>query len=202
MATGYTGCIKDGSITFKQFALRCSRAFGALVTMRDDPMSDEIPDEIKPTNTYYEEKLKEQKAYLEELESMSDVEANQQARLEFDERQNYNKTRIAEIKDLEAKYKKMADEVSAWKPPTNDHLGLKSFMLEQLYTSLDFDCSPRLIDMYEEALDVQVKPGKEWKQDEIVKCMKDIAYYTEKHAKEIERCNKATNWIQALKKSL
>ena len=36
MPTGYTDKIKDG-ITFKEYAMGCARAFGALITMRDNP---------------------------------------------------------------------------------------------------------------------------------------------------------------------
>lgn len=38
MPTGYTDAIKDG-ISFNQFILSCARAFGALITMRDEPSS-------------------------------------------------------------------------------------------------------------------------------------------------------------------
>ena len=47
MPTGYTCQIETG-ITFEQFALNCSRAFGALSNMRDDPSGTPIPNKIKP----------------------------------------------------------------------------------------------------------------------------------------------------------
>ncbi len=49
MPTGYTQAIVDNpNLSFKSFVLQCSRAFGALVTMRDDDNNAPIPDEIKP----------------------------------------------------------------------------------------------------------------------------------------------------------
>lgn len=38
MPTGYTADIKDG-ITFRDFALRCARAFGATIMQRDEDIS-------------------------------------------------------------------------------------------------------------------------------------------------------------------
>lgn len=54
MPTGYTHKIKDG-MTFKEYALRCARNFGALMDMRDDPMDAPIP--IFTPSGYHEEKL-------------------------------------------------------------------------------------------------------------------------------------------------
>ena len=39
MPTGYTAIIEDDpNCTFEQYLMRCARAFGATVTMRDDPL--------------------------------------------------------------------------------------------------------------------------------------------------------------------
>lgn len=51
MPTGYTEAVQSGEVTeFRDFALRCARAMGALIMMRDDPMDAPIPDEFKPSD--------------------------------------------------------------------------------------------------------------------------------------------------------
>ena len=59
MPTGYTYPVADGTITeFSKFALNCSRAFGVLMHMRDEPIDAPIPDKIEPTS-YYKNQLDE-----------------------------------------------------------------------------------------------------------------------------------------------
>ena len=56
MPTGYTSKIGDDQ-SFKDFALRCARNFGANILMRDDPMDAEIKKyEVEP---YYMNRLTE-----------------------------------------------------------------------------------------------------------------------------------------------
>ena len=53
MPTGYTYYIENGNITTaKDFIMLCTRAFGALISMRDEPLSTPIPQEIKADTQY------------------------------------------------------------------------------------------------------------------------------------------------------
>lgn len=48
MPTGYTDKIYRGEPqTFPEFAARSARAFGALISMRDEPLGDELPKKIE-----------------------------------------------------------------------------------------------------------------------------------------------------------
>lgn len=49
MPTAYTADIAKG-ITFKQYAMNCARAFGALIDLRDKPANCEIPDVVYPSD--------------------------------------------------------------------------------------------------------------------------------------------------------
>ena len=44
MPIGYTSKLHDGDQPFNEFIMSCARAFGALVTMRDDPNDAPIPE--------------------------------------------------------------------------------------------------------------------------------------------------------------
>lgn len=53
MPTGYTYPVCEGKITeFPDFALSCARAFGALISMREEPMDAPLPDEIAASTNY------------------------------------------------------------------------------------------------------------------------------------------------------
>lgn len=71
MPTGYTASVADGTTTtLRAFALQCARAFGATVTMRDDPMSAEIPERFEPGGFY--RRLMEQATTWAELKPYAD----------------------------------------------------------------------------------------------------------------------------------
>ena len=45
MPSGYTEGVASGKVTeFKEYALLCARAFGACISLRDEPLSLEIPE--------------------------------------------------------------------------------------------------------------------------------------------------------------
>jgi hypothetical protein len=73
MPTGYTEGVSKGEITdFKVYALRCARAFGACVMLRDEPVTDEIP-EFEPSD-YHQKRLKEAQTQLAEFNAMLDAD--------------------------------------------------------------------------------------------------------------------------------
>ena len=73
MPTGYTEDIYNGKdVTFKDFALKCARAFGACVHQRDDDAND--PPKLREPNTgYYEERLKKAKAFKKPTKAEYDL---------------------------------------------------------------------------------------------------------------------------------
>jgi hypothetical protein len=49
MPTGYTDCVRSGEVTeFADFAMKCARAFGACIEMRDEPSGTPIPEAFEP----------------------------------------------------------------------------------------------------------------------------------------------------------
>jgi len=196
MPSGYTEDVADGKVTeFRDFAMNCARAFGALIHMRDDPSSAAIPDVIEPS-TYHADRLAEARDKMTALEAMTraDKEAAADAayRDEIAADARYA-TRIAEQK---SRYDAMIAKAAAWTPPTPDHAEMKNFMLQQLRDSVDFDCSNR-------TSRVPVKlTADEWYSKAAAKCSEDIARHSEEHAKEVERAASRTAWVKALRQSL
>lgn len=128
MATGFTHDVVNGNITsFKEFALKCSRAFGALITLRDDPLTSDIPDKIEPSTDYYDRGIKNSIARLKDLRQMSFDDAEYEAEKDYqdslEEWQASKKRASLERTRLNA----MLSKVNAWNPPTSDHTNMKDF---------------------------------------------------------------------------
>ena len=193
MGTGYTSKIKDG-ISFEDFALDCSKEFGYLISLRDTPNAD-VPDVIKP-GSYHREGMKQSKEEYEILLNMTDdvkkVDYIKYCKRTMD---GWEEIRNSKIISKDS-YNNMLVKVKNWQPPTNDHNGLKEFMISQIVGSIDFDC--KNIDRpMEEMLTID-----EWYDMMLEGVKDDIEYYTKKWKKEVESCEKATKWIQELKRSL
>lgn len=195
MPTGYTAPVQDGKITeFRDFALQCARAFGALVEMRDEPMDAPIPEELKPSR-YHDEAVVEAKAELAALERMSASACEALAEKHY---QRYVREAEAFVKrqaQVRQRYEAMLAKVEAWTAPTRDHEGLKKFMADQLTESIRFDCGytpekPRRLS------------GAQWRTQERARLKRDISYHTAEGKKEVQRAKERTAWVKALRESL
>lgn len=193
MPTGYTHPVGNGEITdFRTFAMRCARVMGACITMRDDPSDAEIPEKFEPS--YDDLKaLREAKAQLKELAAMTPAQITERCHQEFEERakrnQEYYQSKITE----DNRYKTMLEKVRAWKPPSEDHNGLKEFMEEQL--------SGSIIEPREPPVEVEPEPEK-WLRCKLNKVTDDSIYHENEHRKEIESTEKRNEWLRLLRESL
>lgn len=139
MATGYTHPVKDGEVTtLEEFTLQCARNFGALIMMRDEPLSAPVPDAFTVA-PWYNESIDRARRRLAELEAL-DAEGVERLAEESYQRElhAYDSARVARDVGL-ARMRAMLDRVNAWEPPTPDHDGLKAFMVDQLQTSINFE---------------------------------------------------------------
>lgn len=193
MSTVYTAEIEK-NISFNDFIMGCARAFGALITMRDDPPSAKIPDQFEPS-PYHSKRLSEARVELKKLQHMSLAEASAIAIKEFNTTVASHNITIAEENKLREKYSSMLSKVEQWTPPTQDHTELKSFMRKQIQESIEFDChsthhSPKL------------KTGAKWLKENIAKTLKDINYHETEFQKDTEIAKSRTLWIKQLRESL
>lgn len=187
----------DQKQTFSEFMLGCSRAFGALVHMRDDPSTAAIPEQLVASDYY----LKQQKVAETELQRLLKLSAEQQC---F-EGETLKRT------TLEAKYKAQeveADEASQictmiklveiWSPPTSEHFGLKTFALDQLRRSL-----PKESNWIKQSIkESEAKSEMKFFYEKIASLKQNIEYYKKEYAEEKKRIEGANNWLQALRESL
>lgn len=195
MPTGYTAAVGDGEVTeFSDFAMTCARAFGALVTMRDEPADAPVPDEF-PVDEYPMRMFIQNSERLNELRAMSLVDADVAAMVAYSEAVEEYRCHQQEQAATRARYEAMLDKVRAWRPPTPDHVEMKKFMVQQLEQSIRFDCG------YERPAPVR-QDGATWVAEQIAQAERNAERYAAEHEKAVERAEQRTAWVRALRESL
>lgn len=198
MPTGYTAAITE-TMQFREFAMKCARAFGALITMRDDPSDAPIPEEFKP-DSYHADAIAKAEADLKELREMDDATKERRARSAFEAKSKQHVESLEESRATRRRYDRMLREVRDWTPPTPDHQGLKDFMIQQLEESIRFDC-------WEEGDSEWRKPPKylgpgDWWAQQVDQANRDVAYHTREQKAEEDRAAMRTKWVKELRGSL
>lgn len=195
MPTGYTYGVQKGEITtLEDFAKTCARAF--LWHARDSEEKDlrKLVDN-EGTLEYYQKELKEAEDELSELEGLDDASwrlkwdaamAAEQARLE-----KYNVQKVAE----RLRYIEMLDKVKDWVPPSDKHTEMKSFMIDQLESSLKFDCEGA----YQA---FKPTPFQEWKKYELDGARRDVIKYHNEVQKHSSRRQEFIDWVDQLLESV
>src|SRR3990167_3890702 len=195
MPTGYTAELMENGMDFRTFTLRCARAFGACVMQRDDPMKD-APEKQKPSE-YATNALKEAEKKLKQLQA---IPAKRQQ--DYGEEQRSKavasaKQSLATTRTENARLDKMAIQVRAWHPPTDDHKGLKDFMLDQISISRHAEAwGEKYVREAEE------KTVEAYFVEAVSKAVRDVAYYKEEAQKEQGRADQRNGWIDDLYRSL
>jgi len=195
MPTGYTADLNDGKqVTFSEFAMKCARAFGAFIEMRDEPSDAPIPDEFRPSN-YHLDGIKTAEKQLAEVEKWSNARAERKAKKAFDDEVRSSWEDSKENEKAGRAYIAMLKQVGKWVPPTKDHEGLKSFMIDQLAKSVESDClhTPTMPQRFS---------GTQFRAQHIKSLHRDIAYHTKEYNAEVRRTREKNEWVRSLRHSL
>ena len=197
MPTGYTHDIENGQ-TFEDYALRCARAFGACTLQRDES-ANERP-KLREESSLYDEKLPEALAELGYLQSLDNKQKEEFGTEERDKAIADIQESLEKKSALESKYRDMLNKVSAWTPPTKDHVGLKEFMTKQIVDSINFDCDTKFY--IEELQKAITKKPADFYADAVKKAEWNCNYYEEELEKDLKRTEESNVWIMDLYKSL
>jgi hypothetical protein len=196
MPTGYTAKLLEKDLSFPEFATLCSRAFGALVELREDALDTKIPDKL-PLSTYYRDELSRAEKELKEFKEAS-VEVLRSRFLA--EKKVYLKDSISSKTKKEAenkKFEKMLEKVQKWEVPSTDHSNLKKFMIEQLEISISkLDFYEKMISSYKSVT------FSGWKKSKLEYLHREIKYCSEQWEDEQKRNKERNEWIRLLKESL
>lgn len=140
MPSGYTEGILSGTINdLNDFIWMCARGFGAFITQKDN--IDEPPILKEKPNPYYKNKIKQ---LLNEQQKYNEYTDNdwQNEYLKYIEDQLKDiDDNIKEKIESKEKYENILNQVKEWIPPNENFHKLKSFMINQIEESIDFDCN-------------------------------------------------------------
>jgi hypothetical protein len=194
MPTGYTAKLYEGKPqTVQEFILTCARAFVATIEQRDESL--DVPPRPREARTeYHDDALTKATKALDAASRWTDEEANQFARDQHTKALARWEANCSEQLARRRRYEDMLMQVDRWVPPTDEHQGLKDFMLDQLRESIKFDCS-----VYDPPA---AMTGVEYRQSSIECAERDLVYHTEQRRQEIERIDGSNLWIADLYGSL
>lgn len=195
MPTGYTCDVQNGKITdLREFAMVCARAFGATITMRDDPADAPIPETFEPDTSYYDQRIAEAQATLDELNTLTGEQREARAEAAYRAAVRSHNEAFDRRNEQRQRYEAMIAKVEAWKAPAS-HAEMKAFMLDQLRESVRFDCGYEM----EPPKDMT---GDEWWREQRDAAVRQLSYATEHRAKEISMAAERTRWVSELRASL
>ena len=182
--------------SFQGFVMKCARAFGACIDMRDEPMDVPIPDKFEPSD-YSSKRLREAELEVSRLLAMNEAE---QEIFGFERRAEAiasAERALAKDREENARLLEMEARVSEWVPPSDDHEELKSFMLQQISVSKNNDD-------YLAARIAQLKAQDpiEFFHGALSEAQRSIEYHQEQKAKDIERAIDRTLWVRLLRESI
>ena len=194
MPTGFTAPVEAGEITtLRAYALRCSRAFGQLISMREDGLDAKLPDKIEPQR-YHADRLEEARSALAKLSEMTPAEIAAANEASHQSDVNSHETRVRENAARLKRYHAMLDKIAAWEVPLA-LAELRGFMQDQINISMpqiNYDPGPRPVK----------KTDEEWMNEALTKARRDIEYHSAEWAKERERAETATIWLNTLRVAL
>jgi ATP-dependent Lon protease len=177
MPTGYTAGIIDGKIkTFSEFAKTCISAF--CIHMRDDDLDKSYKPRI--VDEYNFKNLKEAKHELEKIKTLSDSKIISDTEKELKKNKKYYEEQINKIHKNKEKLEDFLQKAYDYISPSKDHKEIKTFMIEQLQTTIDHDGDASY---YEEELNkikyqLIQKIDANKKRKELIKAVKeDIFFY-------------------------
>lgn len=199
MPTGYTSDLTLDT-SFRDFAMRCSRAMGAMILMRDDPLDAPIPDEFQPSD-YHLKAIDDARSKLAAVSEMSITDA--QADLEKHNAAMLKSRKESRDRDVKQRaiYERMIAQVETWTPPTADHVNFKTFMLDQLRESFRFDCHDDKADSYDYYKSFD-GTADQWREELRSKASRDVSYHAAEWEKEQQRTRERNEWVRNLKQSL
>lgn len=203
MPTGYTAGILDGEVKdFKQFATLCMRAFGATIHMRDENLDK--PYEPRVPSNYHQERIDEANKLLQLAQNLTDEEIVTRREEELQKSKSYHIKSIEKVHQNWERLNAILIQAENYKPPTDDHNGIKSFMIDQLKQTLELDGSDKyhrekLAEINQELNNLNPAVIR---SQMLASAEHDLQYHQEELRKEIKRCEDSNKWVEGFLASL
>ena len=186
MPTYYTEVLCKEKMSFRDFALRCARAF--CMDMRDS--TGPIPRTID-TDPDIVKSLGELRVESAQISQMTDLETRKQARLVYNDIRRSFAAARQRVAKVRARLKAMLKKVQAWRVPSSDHVDLRTFMIEQLTAAI---ASEGKFD----PPDPRLQKGWEWKKGKLQELSNRIAYYEQRQIMNLDLVVRRNKFVGAL----
>lgn len=204
MPTGYTAEILDGKInTFKDFAKKCMRAFGSTIHMRDESLDKKYTP--RKVEKYYIESVKECEEKLEELKKANDQFFINKVKDKLKSDYTYTEKRFKEITKNKVILDFILKDAKNWTPPTQDHVGIKDFMIQQLQDTIRYDGDTEYYETELKEIKIKMESPidiSKIKIEMIEDAEEDLQNAKERLDEEIKRCEEANKWVEQFLKSI
>ena len=159
-----------------------------MIDFRDEPKA-KIPQQIEPSSYHYDELAVQNKRLLQ-LISMTDAELLAEMRAKNRKDRKYHKDAITSSVSLKEKYEAMLAQVKKFRPPSKEHHELKKFMIEQIESSIEFDCDS---EYHKKKLEeIKEISAAVYRQRELKEVNWKIKHHQKELQKEIARAGKRT----------
>lgn len=199
MPSGYTEGILSGTINdLNDFIWMCARGFGAFITQKDN--IDEPPILKEKPNPYYKNKIKQ---LLNEQQKYNEYTDNdwQSTYLKYIEDQLKDiDNNIKEKIESKEKYENILNQVKEWIPPNENFHKLKSFMINQIEESIDFDCDTSF--WQERKNKISNLKLEQYKRNVLNDINESLILNKEYYDEEVQRVKERNQWKQQLIESI
>lgn len=194
MPNAFTRDIYEGkSVTFRQFALTCVRAFSVLDHMAAEPI--DAPIRLIENPSVLEQNVLKALRERTRLVNLSVPDAQVLADNEYDQAQQIYTDLITKSEAVKERLLTMLDQVRTWVPPTENHDAHKHFMIRTLTNAIDYEtnCRP--------SAPIR-QDGKSWKLKELKWVLTQITSDTLAAEEEKSRLDRNNQWITDLLEAL
>lgn len=202
-----TGFIEDGSnLSAKDYILRCSKYYGALVHMRDEPIDAPIRLQVIDLASY-DRDIEEAKKRIKYYTDMSIEEVEQQIEQDFQyalqRKENLEKEEVNS--EILKRYQAVLEQVKKWESPES-HAKFKEHAIEILNTRIEDEKQSitRQVKHIEELSKElnQMIHHEVWRNERITWAERDLKHYEERKAAATEAVERGNKWITDLLSSL
>jgi hypothetical protein len=190
MPTSYTYALLEKNVSFKEFAISCTRAFGALINFRDEPFNKIIL--TIPLDSYHTKEVIENEKKLKDFKDKTQAKKIEWAAEKILKNKKSALERLKEIQKENKVFEDMLVQVKSWIPPSKDHVNFKEFMTEQLEVSISNT------KYYENDLTSVETSIAEVIKTHIEYLEENIKYHKENEQKEINRQKINQLWVDQI----
>lgn len=190
--TGYTSRITEG-INFREFTLRCAKAFSTALREMDEPEPDKVE-----MSTYDIDRLAICESELNHIRQLDKDELQKEVDKAYENSYKNLIENLSKNESFEKGCKDMLKQVTAWEPPIA-YYNLKIFMIKHLQIS---DNDSAVIRIKNELKELEKPDLEVWRQERMGELIEEIKYHRKEYEEEVE-CNQEVNeWYQQLRDSL